>query len=615
MQMRALLYSMAVVFFVGPACEAAECSITHGPILGRLGADRIGVWARTSKPGTFRVRYGKSPDRLDLVSRPGATRLANDNTGWVLITGLESNTRYFYKVVVDESADASQPDGSFRTLPSPDDYRDPRRNPRGLFNFSFEFGCGNHQSQRTQRIAVFDTMLQNHLDDLNFAIQNGDWLYEEHRDYTVQQWRAQVGVAEAETPTVVRTVPSIVAVWENYKSYLARCVSLANWHRNMPVFFTYDDHEIIDDSAGAGSIGARPRRAVFRDIAVQAWYDYIGWSNPVHSHQGIHFGMAQLKAGSNILTDQDADFTKFRMDEAAELHVHWGGPTAALLGKHYDTVGGDPNAGVYQIAGVLDKHRLEIRPAAKHDGQASYSIGRLSYFKMRLANCDIIYLDTRGRRHLPDNENPKKEGVSILGQAQKTWLKESMADSDADCFFVVSSVNFMIPHLADVGTATEQQDSWTGYVRERDELIEFFEGLGRKVFVLTGDLHNSFVVKVTDNVWELASAPHNSGNAYMQSEGGRPPNGIYDSYGRKCFIRWSTWFENRQSVRKYPKKVYCIVAVNNVFRTVTDENKDCWQAYPYPQVVFQYYDGYTGNLLYAESILLEGERRFQPQVR
>ena len=605
MQMRVPIGWLLLVVLAASPAEAAGIEVTHGPILGRLGADQIGVWVRTSKPATFRVRYGKTPEALDLVSPPAATGLAKDNTGWVLITGLEPNTRYFYQALVGESGKEGPPDGSFRTLPRADDVRDAQRNPRGLFNFCFEFGCGNHQSESTRQIATFDTILKNHLDDVNFTIQNGDWIYEEDRDYTVDEWCDQLGIAESEIPTLVRTVPSIVGVWENYKSYLARCDSLAELHRNLPAFFTYDDHEIVDDSAGAGSVGARPRRGVFRDIAVQAWYDYVGWSNPVHSQQEIHFGIATLKAGSNVLTDPSADFTKLNLDQAAELHVHWGGPTAGLLGKQYDTYGGDPNAGVYRIAGVVDPQRLEIYPAAKHDGQASYSIGRLSYFRMRLANCDIIFLDTRGHRHLPDNDNPKREGLSILGRRQKTWVKQTMAASDADCFFVVSSVNFMIPHVADVGTETAQEDSWTGYVRERDEMIGFFQGLGKKVFLLTGDLHNSFVVKVTDDVWEFAAAPHNSGNAQMRSEGGRPPNGTYDSYGRECFIRWSTWFANRETAKAHPSKVYCLVTVNNVFRHATPENKDGWQAYPYPQVVFHYYNGFTGNLLYAESILLD----------
>jgi hypothetical protein len=180
-----------------------------------------------------------------------------------------------------------------------------------------------------------------------------------------------------------------------------------------------------------------------------------------------------------------------------------------------------------------------------------------------------------------------------------------MAESKADFFFVVSSVNFMIPHLADVGTPTEQQDSWTGYVPERDELIDFFQGLDKKVLIFTGDLHNSFVVRITDNIWEFASGPHNSGNAHAEVEGSRPANGLFDSYGRHRFIRWSTWFESGRVARLKPQKVYCIVNVNNVFPDVSPEGVHRARAYPHPQVVFQYHDALTGKPLFAESIVLD----------
>ena len=65
-----------------------ENMVTHGPILGRLSSDGVGVWARTLRTGEFSVLYGIDPERLDQVSRPVRTQLEHDNTGWVHITGL-----------------------------------------------------------------------------------------------------------------------------------------------------------------------------------------------------------------------------------------------------------------------------------------------------------------------------------------------------------------------------------------------------------------------------------------------------------------------------------------------------------------------------------------------
>ena len=61
------------------------------------------------------------------------------------------------------------------------------------------------------------------------------------------------------------------------------------------------------------------------------------------------------------------------------------------------------------------------------------------------------------------------------------------------------------------------------------------------------------------------------------------------------------------------RPVYTVVQVNNTFRVPggLEEGQgspdrpedDVWAAYDTPQVTFQYYDGLTGELLYAESIL------------
>jgi hypothetical protein len=90
---------------------------------------------------------------------------------------------------------------------------------------------------------------------------------------------------------------------------------------------------MLNDVWGCGTPGLRDRRAVFRDIGTQAWYDYLGRCNPFGFTQDIHFGRARLKAGSDVLTDSDADFTKLDPKQSANLHVHWGTPDAGINDK------------------------------------------------------------------------------------------------------------------------------------------------------------------------------------------------------------------------------------------------------------------------------------------
>lgn len=339
------------------------------------------VWARTARTGIFTVRYGTEPNQLTSCSPEVATIIEQDNTGWVHITGLASNTKYYYQFVwLDPKGEFPGPTGTFHTLPSPDNFRHSQYNPEGRFDFRFEFACGNNQNTAKAaaygwRLPTYATMLKEFQDDdghtrVDFAILNGDWLYEEQRQYKPEDWLTQVGLTPEETPAVVEVMPTIVGVWENYKLYLNRGEHLAAWHRVVPSFFTFDDHEIVNDVCGAGEVGFRNRRPVFRGIALKAWYDYLGWSNPVASLPDIRFGRAIFNAGSQVLTDPDADFSQLNVKETATLHVHWGTPDAGVMQGPSDDEGGDPNSGVYQIVEVIDTKRLRIWPAAITDGTA-----------------------------------------------------------------------------------------------------------------------------------------------------------------------------------------------------------------------------------------------------
>ena len=141
---------LALILLVA-ACTPTESTgptgvaVTHGPVLGRAGTDHVGVWARTSQPAEFTVFYGTDP--ASLTGQASAqTALADDNTGWVLIEGLEPGTKYHYEVGLGAapSGDAER-GGSFHTLPDSEAMIS-ELNPEGRFNFRFEFACGNNQN-------------------------------------------------------------------------------------------------------------------------------------------------------------------------------------------------------------------------------------------------------------------------------------------------------------------------------------------------------------------------------------------------------------------------------------------------------------------------------------
>ena len=602
------LFGVLAVCTVGIAgAEPFSNHVTHGPMLGLVTDHGVRVWARTHRPAAFTVRYGTDPGQLSGISPPVTTTVEHDHTGWVELGGLAPETTYHYQIYLGDLP--SGPSGRFRTLPSAAAHRNSEHTPKGLFNFRFQFGsCANQNPKNGigPSLPAHATMLRELPDKVDFSIMNGDFIYEEHRSMPVSDWLMETGLAPGGEPEVLKLASPVVGIWENYKTYLSRGVNLAAWQRNMPTLFTFDDHELVNDIRGCATAGFRERRAVFRDIGIRAWEDYAGWANPRVTNQDIHFGMATLQQGSDVLVDEGSDFGKIDLKQAANLHVHWGTPTAGEDDIRLDTEPpGNPNAGVFDIVAVLDAHHLRISPPAYANSTGAYSIGRRSYGKNTVANCDYYILDCKTHRQMHDPKNPSKKGVSLLGHDQKAWLLGDMRRSAADFFFLVSSVNFMIPHNGAGGHEfTEGKDeAWTSMIEEREELITAFEALHKPVFILTADLHNSFAVKITDLVWEFASGPLNSVNHVpANDEGGRPATGLFKSGPRTCDIRWSSFVlpDLERPQRMYP--YYCVAQINNVFNMPRTLGGTRWVAFPNPQVVFQYFDGRTGEFQYAESI-------------
>ncbi len=232
--------------------------LTDGPMLGHVTSDSVRVWGRTSDPSEFVVRYGFDGEGMSDVSSPIATSLAHDNTGVVVLDGLKSDTRYEYQIWVNGRPHGDR--GTFKTLPDQEALVDPEHNPDGLFNFRFQIGsCANQNPLHGigHHTPTYETLNRDWDNRVSFHIMNGDWLYEELRDYPAEAWRMVQGVPQDAVPNAVQWMPTVVGVWENYKLYLRRNHDLSDWHRNVPSYFTFDDHELVNDIWGTATAGKR----------------------------------------------------------------------------------------------------------------------------------------------------------------------------------------------------------------------------------------------------------------------------------------------------------------------------------------------------------------------
>lgn len=72
------------------------------------------------------------------------------------------------------------------------------------------------------------------------------------------------------------------------------------------------------------------------------------------------------------------------------------------------------------------------------------------------------------------------------------------------------------------------------------------------------------------------------------------------SIGRQHYSSFRVGNDVPARLRWWP--IYAVAQINNVFPNPAPDGRTRWVAYPKPHVVIQYFDGVSGDLLYAEPV-------------
>lgn len=566
-------------------------ALTHGPMLGSPSSSGMRIWIRTEDPQEFKVVYSKElPLSANSEGIFGETVASNDNTGYVDVEGLQSNTKYYYGIVLDDQLvdtrmnfDNEFP--SFHTLPDQESFKDSVYNPDNLANFSFGVGFCNRISAYGNRYVdprVWKTMLKNQR-NMEFFIMNGDYIYEEYRrnepaPYGIDLFR------------------------KDYKYHMEKATGMANFFRYIPTMFMYDDHETYSDLEGTGEIGLGDGKWLYRDRALKAWYEYAGWANIKGPHrQSIEFSTTKVNKGSDLLQDRTVDFSNMHPQAISNIHVE----------------SNQKNAGVYAFKEIVDEHTLRIHPSFDSDEEVDYSVGSRHYFDWKVSNTHFIMLDIRGERTRYDPMKVNDEDQSLLGQIQKEWLIETVKESDSEFIFIFTTVSWTMYHtnfhmyasgLSEgepeiVNGRSVKEDGFTGAVKEREELLELFDKQEKPVLLFTGDLHSAYSIQISDNVWEFMTGPLSASNHSLATAGNPPAGGWFDSEGRTVKVKWVSAMPNEVPFPQNKNNYYGIVSINNLMKSPrANEPGFQWLAFDEPTVTVQFRDAYTGQLIYSESI-------------
>ena len=566
--------------------------ITHGPVLGNVAADSVRVWLRAESELQFEVLVRPHrPPFADAAVTTATTKADHDFTGVAELTGLKPNTVYAYAVrvageIIDSRNDLRDPWPTFRTLPDETSYVH-KFNPDGRFNLSFTIGACQRQRSPGETYGIypsppaFDTIWEKHRHRAAFHIVNGDYTYEETIDGTVDGIR------------------------NNYKLYLNRGRSLNRLLKHVPLFTMYNDHEVTDNIDGSGEVGRGDGNYLVRDPAIRVWQYYADWANGDRSQTAaVRFGTSNLKQDTDVLHDPQADFSKLKLDQVSTLHI---GPFLKGAAKPKAVTRGGKNVGVYRVKKIIDATHLQIEPPLKQTNVAPYSIGTHHYFDKVLGNCHFLFLDTRGERSRWLGVQKSHDADRfVLGETQKAWFLNKVQTTTADFIFIVSPDPWFIYHSAyhmRAESTESKGDGYCGYVHEREELTAVLDEIPKPVILLTGDVHQPVAAQITDNVWEFLISPVNSANHPIGTAGLPPLGGWFDSEGRTIKIKWLGGYPDNVHYLRQRHTVYASVNVNNVIKAgLNDRPGYQFIAYDAPQVVVNFHDGYSGELLYSEGI-------------
>lgn len=153
----------------------------------------------------------------------------------------------------------------------------------------------------------------------------------------------------------------------------------------------------------------------------------------------------------------------------------------------------------YPVAHMWDDHDFASNNADKSYRFKAVSLDVLKeYFptydtglhgdwqKFRYAQAEFFLLDSRSQRdHSKEPDGPRKsmlDGSDLRSVGQLRWLKDALRASSATWKFLVSPVVF--------NPTVPKDDGWTGYQREREELVAFIRSNRiRNVVVVSGDIH------------------------------------------------------------------------------------------------------------------------------
>ncbi len=409
------------------------------------------LWARVEVPGSYRFEISEDDRFGRIVARHRVAIEARSGlAAQVHAHGLKPGTRYHYRLV--DAAGALQGEqGSFATAP-------PRSEPRALkLLFGAELGGQGYGRLRpgtglaVDGWPIFVPMLAERAD---FFVALGDMLYS---DRPVSAEAPDKGFPKGNDWQIPKPGPGYVTDLEDFRRdwlYHRSDVHYDRFLRATPLVAIWDDHEIVNDSGGPELSLGPTKEELARDPR-------LGQGDPSRPR---------------------GEFMPWSTTKSAE-------------GRRKSVF---HNPGLYESARRAMFEWNPI-PVLADPSQAG---GRRLYRSLGWgAHAELIVLDVRSYRDPRYRKDSDDSPKTMLGAAQKRWLKERLETSPATWKIVVSTVPLSLEGGNEKDPeGRDYRDAWSkaspdnpyAYSRELSEIVAFLRQKDiRNVIFLTGDKHFS----------------------------------------------------------------------------------------------------------------------------
>ena len=272
-----LALAVALALTVAAEPDPEKLRVTHGVVVGDVGARSAVVWARSSAPAEMEVLLASGGDFSSPLRRVARSTAARDQTAQVSVDGLEPATHYVVRVTF-RRGDSVSPiaEARFTTAPARDVVAPVRLVVGG------DVGGQGFCRDAADGYAIFRAMAGLEPD---FFIANGDMIYADGAcpEDGPGEWRNVPGnFPSIDDPAVDWSDGDAVReVLNAHWRYNRIDPHVVEFHSRVPMYAQWDDHEVVNDfGAPWQSLPKQAKRRGFPTLVAEGRAAFFAW-NPI----------------------------------------------------------------------------------------------------------------------------------------------------------------------------------------------------------------------------------------------------------------------------------------------------------------------------------------------